>query len=374
MMHDLGAIARTDMVDGEPVHSFDVYVGGGLGTTPHQAKLLADRVPLGELLPITQAVARVFARLGEKLNRNRARIKFLVAGTGIEEFQRLVREEREILPYDERWTAHLEDGLAPEVPSRSLDGVGEEDGTDAAFVTWRDTNAYLQRQDGYAVVTVPLPLGDISSHQSRLLADIARRFVGDTIRTTVEQNIVFRWVRLEDLRDLYAALGEIGMADAVAETIVDVTSCPGTDTCKLGISASRGLAGELRDELRCLGGGEQVLHLRGFLHGRNRDAGDELLREFMISLSVRITGREFQCVRFLQVAAFAICGGDAGGEGFRPLALAREIASRTQRPTSSRSPASSGSKRVPSALADSSSWPEGPSVGPASDASSSEYP
>ena len=249
MMHDLGAIARTDMVDGTPVHSFDVYVGGGLGTTPHQAKLLADRVPLGELLPITQAVARVFARLGEKLNRNRARIKFLVAGTGIEEFQRLVREEREILPYDARWTAHLEDGLAPEIPSRSLDGVGEEDGTDPAFVTWRDTNAYLQRQDGYAVVTVPLPLGDISSHQSRLLADIARRFVGDTIRTTVEQNIVFRWVRLEDLRDLYAALGEIGMADAVAETIVDVTSCPGTDTCKLGISASRGLAGELREQL-----------------------------------------------------------------------------------------------------------------------------
>ena len=97
---------------------------------------------------------------------------------------------------------------------------------------------------------VPLPLGDISSHQARLLSAVARRFVGDTVRTTVEQNIVFRWVRLEDLRDLHASLAEIGMADPYAETIVDVTSCPGTDTCKLGISASRGLAGELRQAVR----------------------------------------------------------------------------------------------------------------------------
>ena len=249
MMHDLGAIARTDIVDGEPVDSFDVYVGGGLGTTPHQAKLLAGRVPLGELLPTVQAVSRVFARLGEKQNRNRARIKFLVTQVGIEEFSRLVREEREILPYDERWTAHLDDGLPPEHPARVVDSGAEDDDSTAAFRAWREVNVYLQRQPGYAVVTIPLPLGDIASGQARLLADVARRFVGDTVRTTVEQNIVFRWVRLEDLRELHTALAEIGMADPYAETIVDVTSCPGTDTCKLGISASRGLAGELRERL-----------------------------------------------------------------------------------------------------------------------------
>ena len=249
MMHDLGAIARTDIVDGQPVDSFDVYVGGGLGTTPHQAKLLAGRVPLGELLPTVQAVSRVFARLGEKQNRNRARIKFLVTQVGIEEFSRLVREEREILPYDERWTAHLDDGLPPEHPARVVDSGAEDDDSTAAFRAWREVNVYLQRQPGYAVVTIPLPLGDIASGQARLLADVARRFVGDTVRTTVEQNIVFRWVRLEDLRELHTALAEIGMADPYAETIVDVTSCPGTDTCKLGISASRGLAGELRERL-----------------------------------------------------------------------------------------------------------------------------
>ena len=249
MMHDLGAIARTDTVDGQPVDSFDVYVGGGLGTTPQQAKLLAERVALGELLPTVQAVSRVFARLGEKQNRNRARIKFLVRSLGIEEFQRLVAVEREILPFDARWTAHLGDGLPPEEPAHPLDSGVEDDAGGSPFAAWRDTNVYLQRQTGYAVVSIPLPLGDIASVQARLLADVARRFVGDTVRTTVEQNIVFRWVRLEDLRDIHAALAEIGMADPVAETIVDVTSCPGTDTCKLGISASRGLAGELRERL-----------------------------------------------------------------------------------------------------------------------------
>lgn len=250
MMHDLGAIARTDVVDGEQVQSFDVYVGGGLGTTPHQAKLLAERVALGELLPTVQAVSRVFARLGEKLNRNRARIKFLVTSLGIEEFRRVVAEERQILPHDPRWTAHLEGGgLLPEEPARIALQHDTDEPTDPAYALWRNTAVYLQRQPGYAVVSVPLPLGDISSAQARLLSDVARRFVGDTVRTTVEQNIVLRWVRLEDLPDLHTALTEIGLGDPVAETIVDVTSCPGTDTCKLGISSSRGLAGVLRERL-----------------------------------------------------------------------------------------------------------------------------
>lgn len=250
MLHDLGAIARTDVVDGIAVDSFDVHVGGGLGTTPHQAKLLAERVPLGELLPTVQAVSRVFTRLGEKQNRNRARIKFLVSSIGIEEFRRLVAEERAILPPDPRWTAHLDGGgLPPETPARALGDAPADEPSDPAYARWRTNAVYLQRQPGYAVVSVPLPLGDISSAQARLLTDIARRFVGDTVRTTVEQNIVLRWVRLEDLPELHAALTGIGLGDPVAETIVDVTSCPGTDTCKLGISSSRGLAGVLRERL-----------------------------------------------------------------------------------------------------------------------------
>jgi sulfite reductase (ferredoxin) len=127
----------------------------------------------------------------------------------------------------------------------ALNGHVRPDG----FGEWQRTNIYWQRQPGYATVTVNLPLGDLSSEQAFQLADIARKYVGDNLRTTVEQNIVLRWVAEADLPDVYAELQTIGLGDAGAGTIVDITSCPGTDTCKLGIASSRGLAGELRTRL-----------------------------------------------------------------------------------------------------------------------------
>jgi sulfite reductase (ferredoxin) len=251
MMHDFGAIARTTVADGAERRAFDLYVGGGLGTTPHQAKLLYENHPVEELLPAVQAIARVFGRLGEKANRNRARIKFLVAKLGIDEFRRLVDEERAILPHDDRWTSYLpsvedytESPVREAVPAPS-NGAPLPDG----YREWLKTNVYRQRQDGYAVATVALPLGDLSSVQARKLANVAREYVGDAVRTTVEQNIVLRWVAEGDLPALYQALVAIDLAAPGAGTIVDVTSCPGTDTCKLGIASSRGLAGELRTRL-----------------------------------------------------------------------------------------------------------------------------
>ena len=249
MMHDVGYIAKQKEIDGQVVRGFDVYVGGGLGTNPFQAELVAEFVPEGEILPITQAIGRVFARLGEKKNRNRARIKFLVAKLGIEEFRRLVLEEREELPHDPRWTAYLdtldEFTESPKVEVASLNGGARPEG----FEAWFASNVYGQRQEGYCVATVALPLGDITSEQVRQLADVARKYVGDAIRTTVEQNIVLRWVAEQDLPALYSDLKEIGLAEPGAGTIVDITACPGTDTCKLGIASSRGLAGELTKRL-----------------------------------------------------------------------------------------------------------------------------
>jgi len=244
-MHDSGYVAR--MVDGQ--RGFKVVVGGGLGPVPHQAKVLSEFTPEEELLPETQAVARVFARLGEKKNRGRARIKFLVAKLGIEEFRRLVVEERAQLPHDDRWTAFLKDmphtqGAPVHEPAPLEDGDRPE-----GFEAWRASNVYSQRQPGYAAVALNLPLGDLTADQARALADLARRFVGDNLRTTVEQNIVMRFVRDADLPALYEALEAARLAAPGAGTIVDVTSCPGTDTCKLGIAASRGLAGELRQRL-----------------------------------------------------------------------------------------------------------------------------
>ena len=252
-MHDLGLIAKTRMENGKVRRGFAFFVGGGLGAIPHPAQLVDEFVTEEELLPVTQAVCRVFARLGEKENRGRARIKFLVAKLGIEEFRRLVFEERAKLPHDPRWTSYLETlSEYKETPARAPGALVANGSHSAEFRAWHKTNVRGQRQDGYAVVTVKLPLGDITSDQFRSLSDIAGEFTGDNVRLTVEQNIVLRWVREADLPRLHAALEAVDLAQAGAETIADLTSCPGTDTCKLGIASSRGLTAELSRQVQAL--------------------------------------------------------------------------------------------------------------------------
>jgi sulfite reductase (ferredoxin) len=263
-MHDLGAIAVTRVENGVERRGFELYVGGGLGAVPHDAKLFDEFLPEEELLPVTQAIARVFARLGEKKNRAQARVKFLVAKLGIEEFRRLTLEERKTLPADPRWTNFIatvnEPTESPLKGPSTLNGAARPAGFDA----WSQTNVYQQKQPGYAFASITLPLGDLSSWQMRELAKIARRYSGDSVRTTVEQNMALRWVSEADLPNLYRELQRIGLAEPGAGTIVDVTACPGTDTCKLGISSSRGLAAELRTRLaaRSFAAEEAIRNLR----------------------------------------------------------------------------------------------------------------
>ena len=154
------------------------------------------------------------------------------------------------MPHDPRWTALIEelrDGWneKPLKEPAPLNGIDKPEG----FDTWRQTNVYRQRQEGYVAVTVTLPLGDASAWQIRQLATMARRYCGDTVRMTVDQNLLFRWVREADVVDFYNDLAAIGLNEPGAKTIVDVTACPGTDSCKLGISSSRGLATELHRRL-----------------------------------------------------------------------------------------------------------------------------
>ena len=245
MMHDIGAVAKVK--NGK--RGFEFYVGGGLGSVPNQAKLFDEFLPEEELLPMAQAMSRVFARLGEKKNRNTARLKFLVNKLGLEEFRRLVLEERKSLADDPAWTSYLRNlkvtDEKPLKPATALNGRPKPEG----FDEWRRTNVYDQSQAGYAVATVTLPLGDFTARQARTLADLARKYVGEPMRLTVEQNLLLRWVSEADLPALYGDLREIGLGEPGAGTIVDITACPGTDTCKLGISSSRGLAGELRTRL-----------------------------------------------------------------------------------------------------------------------------
>ena len=278
-MHDLGLIAVTKTENGVERRGFETYVGGGLGAVPYQAKLFDPFLPVEELLPTAQAIARVFARMGEKKNRARARIKFLVAQLGIEEFRRLVLEERAGLPEDPRWTAYVADAAAgtpdaaastpdaaastPDAAGPSADatpdpsgvpvslrnGNGSADAARQRLDGWARTNVYRQRQAGYAVVTVTLPLGDLTSAQMRGLATLVERYANGEARATAEQNIVLRWVREADLGGLYDGLRAIRLDSPGAGTITDITACPGTDTCKLGIASSRGLAAELANHL-----------------------------------------------------------------------------------------------------------------------------
>ena len=246
-IHDLGLIGVQRTNDGKTERGFKVYVGGGLGAVPYQSQLYDEFLPESELLPLAQAIARVFARLGEKKNRARARIKFLVDKMGIEAFRKEVQTERELLRFDPRWKELLTEARAfreePLNPGGSLNGDTPE-----GFQVWYKTNVYRQRQTGYSTVTIKLPLGDITSHQLRLLADITRRYTKDTIRTTVEQNIVLRWISDSDLTALYRDLQKARLASAGAGKIEDIVACPGTDTCKLGIASSRGLAAELQNQ------------------------------------------------------------------------------------------------------------------------------
>ncbi len=248
-MHDLGVTAEVRTIDGVETRGFKVVVGGGLGTVPRQAKVFDEFMAPEELLPISQAISRVFGRHGEKKMRSRARIKFLIEKWGIEKFREEVLAERAKLPEDSRWTELVNRlGQDEEQPLKPAGEYSKINGDDR-LRHWMKTNLREQRQDGYVTATVALPLGDITPDQLRSLADITREFTNGTVRTTVEQNIVIRWVSKADVPALYERLDAVGLSEPGASNVTDIVACPGTDTCKLGISSSRGLASELRDRL-----------------------------------------------------------------------------------------------------------------------------
>lgn len=244
-IHDLGGIAK--MQDGK--RGFAVYVGGGLGAVPHQAKLLEPFVPEEEILPLSRAICRVFSRLGERKNRNKARLKFVVHKLGIEKFREVVQEEYRTMPADPTWHQYFDE--IPRYEEKAswqgvqLNGQKRPEGFDG----WAATNVYEQSQSGYVVATITCPIGDLSADQMRAVAELSERYAGGNCRTTVEQNLVLRWVPYNKIIDLYLELKALKLDQPGAGTIVDVTACPGTDTCKLGIASSRGLAGELRERL-----------------------------------------------------------------------------------------------------------------------------
>ncbi len=247
-IHDLGAVAA--IKDGQ--RGFRMTVGGGLGASPFIAEMLEEFVPEKELLRYAEAAIRIFDRMGNRKNRNKARIKFVVKNLGIEEFRRVVKEELNALPpieesgyLDPDWDFLEEEASHPSAKSLGQNGHKQEPGFDA----WKRTNAIPQAQSGYYLVYALCPIGDMTVPQMHALAGISRKYAGGKIRTAVNQNMVLRWIHEEDLVSVHADLAVCGLAEDGVLTISDVMTCPGTDTCSLGVTSSKGMGTAIRETL-----------------------------------------------------------------------------------------------------------------------------
>ena len=238
-IHDMGFIPR--IVDGQ--RGFKVLTGGGTSIMARIAPTLYEFVPVDEYLKITEAVIRVFHRSNQlRKNRMKARIKFLIARIGIDEFRDMVEEELEQpwaqRSFDPTSLLFIEDESKDAPP---LSAAYHTNGHSPDFQHWLETNVHPQKQEGYRAVTVKLPLGDIQAEQFRQLADISRKHAGGRARITHQQNLTFRWVPASALYEVWTELKRIGLGDSGAHDITDVVACPGTDSCKLGITSSMGL-------------------------------------------------------------------------------------------------------------------------------------
>ena len=247
-IHDIAFRARIRHIEGRgEVRGAQMLVGGGTSIMPRTAQVLYEFVELdnGEYLRMTEAVMRIFDRQEWlRANRARARIKVFVDKYGIDELRRQVEEELQgewvserDFSIEERLFNDDERESAP-APPRTF---GTPNGDSSQFERFRSANVAAQKQDGFVTVEVKVTRGDLTPEQLRGLAQITREYAGGYARSTVQQNLVLRWVREESAYDVWRALCELGLGEPGSREVVDVVSCPGTDSCKLGITSSMGL-------------------------------------------------------------------------------------------------------------------------------------
>jgi sulfite reductase beta subunit-like hemoprotein len=255
-IHDIAFRARVREIDGRgEVRGVEMLVGGGTSIMPRVAPALYDFVELdnGDFLKISEAVFRIFDRQDWlRVNRARARIKVFVDKFGIDELRRQVEEELQ-----GEWVAERDFSIegrlfldderesAPAPPP----SFASPNGDSSEFERFRSANVRDQKQDGFVTVEVKIRRGDLTPEQFRGLAEVMRTYAGGYARTTVQQNLVLRWVRRETVYEVWRALSELGLGDPGAREITDVVSCPGTDSCKLGITSSMGLNQAVQDRL-----------------------------------------------------------------------------------------------------------------------------
>ena len=252
-IQDLTYVSQIRVVDGVEQRGFKVFCGGGTSIMPRLAKPLYEFVSTDDYLRVALAIWTVFNN-ADMLRKNRmmARLKVLIDRIGLDEFRDMVDAELEkIGPIDPAPYMEIDELLRetpPVAPAPNGVGASEE------FHNWRETNVEAQRQEGYFSVMVKPERGNLDGPQFRAIADIMRRYTGGRARATQEQNLVLRYIPEGFLHNVWEELDRIGLAEADARAITNVVSCPGTDSCKLGITSSMGLAKALRDEMDEWGG------------------------------------------------------------------------------------------------------------------------
>ncbi len=238
-LHDIGYIAKVK--DG--VRGFKVMVGGGLGSQPRHADVLFDFVETDKIIPIMEGVLRVFDRYGERKSRAKARMKFLLKDIGLEAFRELIEQEQNAIEFKsvaidaDAYVASTPVELA-EIPEVTIKDK-------QAFEIWKSTNLIPQKQEGYVAIGIKVLLGDFYTDKARLLADLVDKYGAGEVRLTLRQNIVIPFVKRELVPLFYTELEKLGFVEAGYNKAVDITACPGTDTCNLGIASSTGIAEEL---------------------------------------------------------------------------------------------------------------------------------
>jgi sulfite reductase (ferredoxin) len=241
-IHDIGLIPKL-RDNGE--RGFKVLLGGGLGAQPLLASIVEDFLPEDQLIPYIEAIIRVFDRYGERNNRNKARLKYLIQKIGLDEVLRLAKEER-IANKVKNYIVNRDTVDIPVLPATAV--YPDVNITNPLrYEQWLATNVFEQKQKGFYGVYIKVPVGDIPSDTARKLVDVIRPLVADEIRITQNQGLLLKFVRKEALPALYNGLTELDLSAPGFDSPADVTTCPGTDTCNLGISNSMTLSKVLED-------------------------------------------------------------------------------------------------------------------------------
>lgn len=247
--HDYGFIPKIQTVDGVEQRGFKVLVGGGLGAQAITGVLAYDFLPEDQIIPFMEAGLRVFDRHGEREKRMKARMKFLIQKLGFEAWMELVKQEWKAL---KNKSVAIDRNLVPEEAplGQGILPADVKPVDEHWYNEWLRTNTFEQKQKGYFGVYVRIVLGDLPSEKARKLAAIIKDYAADDIRFTINQGLLLKFIRPEALPFWFNKLHELGLALPGADSTADITACPGTDTCALGVTNSTGLSKILEELIR----------------------------------------------------------------------------------------------------------------------------